>query len=408
MVTYDSVAPDGPIVSAAAARVVRYAQAVAPLALHAVAVLLYVIMMLCASSAPPRTADTLLMLVMLCVLVASLLRHVTPFLLAAIGHYRYERVSSTFTQLLANTRQSWMIVQTLAVLAGGLPLFLYLFTHYTAKGNLYAVAMFGLPASLGGPVLSICIGLLFCIALAGLLYGLVLLPLKGHNPLYARAPEDRLRTWIRACAWLPLVLLLLILFNATRLLPCDGTRAAYSATEPPYTCGRGAHWFAGLLAWLLLGLCFTALESAVDFVRRLGGQAVTYYALEPRLDGLFCELLVWSLKVTVVSAALFAPLATYVITGCLFLCLFAFTWRWHTATAEVLEELIRWTTAVIVMTCIMSCFMCIGTIPAAVQGCLILLVWALSMAAAVALYYRRFGWVLLGTGRDVTADLIIV
>ncbi|KAK7202298.1 hypothetical protein NESM_000301700 [Novymonas esmeraldas] len=407
MVTFDSVPPDAAAVVALPATAFRCVQTLVPLVLNAVAFVVYIVGMLCASHAHPRAVNAAVTAVLLCVLAASLLRRVTPFACVEVGHYRYERVSAIVTRLLPNTRQSWIVMQTLGVVAVVLPLCLYLFTHHTAAGNLYAVAMFGLPSSLGGPLLGIFVGLLLCAALMGLLFALVFFPAKGYNPLHVHAAEDRVRTWIRLSSWLPLTVLLLVLFSAVRLLPCDGTRADYTAESPPYTCGSGAHWFAGLLAWLLITASFVCLDIGIAYLRLLGGQAVTYYALEPRVDGLFCELLVWTLKATAVLPAVLPAGAVYIVAAVLFGGLLAFAWLRRTTTAEVLEEAIRWSIAVVVLTCVMGAFMRIGSIPAVVQGLLVLLVWGLSVGGGITMYYRRFGWQLFGSGRDVTADLIV-
>ncbi|KAG5489835.1 hypothetical protein GH5_00718 [Leishmania sp. Ghana 2012 LV757] len=406
--TFDGVPSDKPVIAAVPAPVFRCVQSVAPLVLNAFAYVVYVAIMLCASRLHPRAINVTLAVVILCTLLASLLRRIAPFVLIEVGHYRYERVSSTVTRLLPNTCQSCIAMQTLAVVVVGHPLYLLLFTHYTAKGNLYAFAMLGLPGTLGGPLFALCIGILICVGLLGLLYGAVLLPAKGYNPFHVRAPEDRVPRWIRLSSWFPLTVLLMVLFCAGRLLPCDGTHASYTATSPPYTCGSGAHRFAGIVAWLFIAVSFVGLDVGIGFLRLLGGEDVPYYALEPRLDALFCEMLVWALKVSALGTVLLASVPLYAMTALLFLGLFAFAWRRRTATAEVLEEIIRCAMAIVMATCVMSCFMSISSIPAVVQGLLILLVWLLSVAGAVAFYHRRFGWVVFGSGSGVTADLIIV
>lgn len=408
MTSFDSVPPDTAAITPVTASVFRYVQTVAPSALHVFALVVYVIIMICASHVHPRVVNTTLTVVMLCVLMASLLRRIAPFVFVEVGHYRYERVSTTVTRLLPNTHQSWFAVQTLAVVAVGHPLCLYLFTHYTAKGNLYAFAIFGLPGTLMGPLLALCVGILIFAGLLGVLLGVVLLPAKGYNPFHVHAAGDRARRWIRLSSWFPLTLLLMVLFCVGRLLPCDGTHANYTATSLPYTCGSGAQWFAGIFSWVLIAVSFVSLDVGIGYLRLLGGKDVPYYALETRLDGLFCELLVWTVKVTAVTTVLLASVALYVITVALFLGLFVFALRQHTATSEALEEVIRWTMAVVVVTCVMSCLMSIGSIPALVQGLLILLAWLISVGCAVALYHRRFGWELFGSGSGITADLIVV
>ncbi|AYU84098.1 hypothetical protein conserved [Leishmania donovani] len=408
MMSFDSVPPDTATITAVPASAFRYVQTVAPSVLHVFALVVYVIIMICAGHVHPRVVNTTLTVAMLCVLMASLLRRIAPFVFIEVGHYRYERVSATVTRLLPNTYQSWFAVQTLVVVAVGHPLCLYLFTHYTAKGNLYAFAMFGLPGTLMGPLFALCLGILICAGLLGVLVGVVFLPAKGYNPFHVRAPGDRVRTWICLSSWFPLTLLLMVLFCVGRLLPCDGTHTSDTATSPPYTCGSGAQWFAGMFAWLLTAVSFVSLDVGIGFLRLLGGKDVPYYALEPRLDGLFCELLVWALKVTAVATVLLASVALYIITAALFLGLLVFTLRRHTATSEALEGIIRWTMTVVLVTCVMSCFMSIGSIPALVQGLLILLAWLISVGCAVALYHRRFGWELFGSGSGITADLIVV
>ncbi|KAG5464516.1 hypothetical protein LSCM1_00706 [Leishmania martiniquensis] len=406
--TFDGVPPDKPVIAAVRAPVFRYVQSVAPLVLQVFAFVVYVVIMLCANRVHPRAVNAILAVVVLCVLIASLLRRIAPFVFIEVGHYRHERVSATVTRLLPTTFQSWIAVQTLAVVAIGHPLYLLIFTHYTAKGNLYAFAMLGLPGTLGGPVFALCLGILICAAVLGALYGVVLLPAKGYNPFYVRAPENRLSRWIRLSSWFPLILLLMVLFCAGRLLPCDGTHASYTATSPPYTCGSGAHWLAGVVAWLFIAASFVGLDVGIGFLRLLGGEDVPYYALEPRVDGFFCELLVWALKVSALATTLLSSVALHAITAALFLGLFVFAWRWRTATAETLEGISRCAMAVVVATCVMSCFMSIGSIPSAVQGLLIWVTWLLSVAGAAALYHRRFDWVIFGSGSGVTADLIVL
>ncbi|CAJ1013176.1 hypothetical protein Q4I28_008489 [Leishmania naiffi] len=408
MVTFDSVPPDTPVIAAVPALVFRNVQTVVPFALQTFALVVYVIIMVSASHVHPRGVNAMLMIVVLCMLIASLLRRIAPYMFVEVGHHRYERVSSTVTRLLPNTSESWVVMQTLAVVAVGHPLYLHLFTHYSEKGNLYALAMFGLPNTSGGLVFALGLGILIYVGLLAVVFGVLLLPAMGYNPFHVREPEDRMRAWIQLSSWFPLALLLLILFCAGRLLPCDGTHADYTATSPPYTCGSGAHWFAGVFAWLLIAASFVGFDVGIGFLRLLDGKNVLYYALEPRLDGLFCELLAWALKVTAVATGLLTSLASYVITAVTFLGLFAFALRCHTATAESLEAILRWTMAVVVVTCVMSCLMTIGFIPAMMQGLLILLVWLLSVGCVVVLYHRRFGWKLFGSGDCVTADIIIL
>ncbi|GET93771.1 hypothetical protein, conserved [Leishmania tarentolae] len=408
MVSFDSVPPDRAVITAVPASVFRYVQTVAPSALYVFALVVYVMSMIFASHVHSRIIHAILMVVMLCVLMASLLKRIAPFVFIEVGHYRYERVSMTITRLLPVTYESCIAVQTLAVVAVGHPLCLYIFTHYTANGNLYAFAMFGLAGSLAGPLFSLCVGILICVGLLGALFAMVHLPDKGYEKLHIHIPEDRVRTWIQLSSWFPLTLLLMVLFCVVRLLPCDGAHESYTATSPPYTCGSGAHWFGSIFAWLLIALSFASLDVSIGFLRLLGDKDVLYYALDARLDGLFCELLVWVLKATVAATVVLAPVTVYAITAALFLGLFAFASHRHTATSEVLEEIIRWAMSVVMVTCAVSCLVSLGSISALAQGLLILLGWLLSVGYGVVLYHRRFGWELFGNGSGITADLIVV
>ncbi|KAG5490833.1 hypothetical protein JKF63_00955 [Porcisia hertigi] len=408
MITFDSVPHDTPVIAAVSAEVFRYVQTVAPLALEVLAFSVYVVAMLYASHVHPHTVNITLTVVVLLVLMANLLRRIAPFMFIEVGHYRYERVSTTVTRLLPNTFQSWMLVQTLAVVAIGHPLCLYIFTYYTVKGTPYAFAMLNLPDTLGGTVLLMCVGILICLGLAGLLFGLLLLPPKRYNPFHVSSPEDRLHVWLHLSSWLPLSLMLIVLLCASRLLSCDETPASFTETPSARTCGSGTHWRGSIVAWLLIAMSFLSLDAGITSLRLLGGRAVVYYSLEPRIDSLFGEFLMWALKVTAMATALLTSGVVYAITTVLFLILGAFSWRRHVATAETLEEIMRSAMVVVVVTCTMLCFVSIGTIPAVVQGILILLAWLLSIAGAITHYYRRFGYELFSSGRNVTADIIVL
>jgi hypothetical protein len=410
MTTFDSVAADTAVIVAVPAPIFRYVQTWAPFALHGLTTLFYIIIFTkYHGNERARSTKVLMLFCMLFVLLASFLRRLSPHLISEIGSYRYGRVSSVVTRLLPNTRQSWIVVMTLAALTAGLPLYLYLFTHFTHDKNVYAFAMFGLSKSLGSSFVAFCVGLLLCGAVMGILYGLVLLPLGGRNPIHVAEPENRVRVWIRLVSWFPLTLLLLVLFVFSRLLLCNGQLGRYGWTRSSTgTCGSGMRFLAGLFAWLAISVSYVGLDVGLGYVRFLGDGTVGYYALEPRLDDLFSELLVWTLKVTVAMVTFVDPIAADLTAALLFFGLFTFACLHHTSTVEALEVLIRFSVLIVAITCLISLCLTSRAIPAVVPGLVLLLCWLAAVAGALILYVRRFGRELFGNGRDVTADIIIL
>ncbi|KPI89361.1 hypothetical protein ABL78_1487 [Leptomonas seymouri] len=409
MTTFDSVTPDAAVIAPVSANVFRCVQTWAPFALQGMAVLFYAIT-LCISYSKHRehAAKVLLLFCFFFVLIASFLRRLSPYLISEIGSYRYNRVSSVVTHLLPNTRQSWIVVMTLVVVAMVLPLCIYLFTHYTHKKYVYGFAIFGLPRSLGSITLAICIGLLLCGAVMGALLVPVLFSFGGRNPFYVVGQPSRVRMWIRLVSWFPLTLLLLVLFVSSRALLCNGPLGRFSLSDTSDVCGSRRHLVGGVCAWTFIAAAYICLDVGLEYVRFLGGGPIVYYALEPRLDGLFCELLVWTLKVTVAMVTLVDPIAADLAIALLFSGLFAFSCLHHTSTVEVLEEVIRWSVLIVALTSAVSLCLTSLRIPAVVQGIGVLLCWLGAVGSAVACYMRRFGWELFGSGREVTADIIIL
>ncbi|KAL7707256.1 hypothetical protein N2W54_001497 [Lotmaria passim] len=410
MTTFDSVPPDTAVLVAVPARVFRYVQTWAPFALHGLALFFYFVFLLVSHDGQHvHSAKALMLLCVLFVLLASFLRRLSPYLISEVGSFRYDRVSSVVTRLLPNTRQSWIIVMTLAALTAGLPLYLYLFTHFTSDNVVVGFAAFGLPHGLGGPLVALCVGLLLCGVVMGVLYGLVLLPLGGRNPFYVAEAQNRVRVWIRLVSWFPLTLLLLALFVCSRLLLCDGPLGRYGALPSAnQTCGTGMHFLATVFAWLIISAAYVGLDVGLAYVRLLVGGPVSYYALDPRIDGFFCELLVWTLKATVAMVTFVDPIAADLIVALLFFGLFAFTLFRCTSTVEVLEELMRWSMLIVAATTALSLCLTSRRIPKVASGLAVLLCWLGAVAGTAVLHTRRFGWELFGSGREVTADIIIL
>lgn len=410
MTTFDSVPPDAPRVRVVSAKTFRLGQSWLPFLLNLFAIIAYFVAFLTSRSLKGRhLARMCIDAAFLCMLRASFARRVFPFLFAETGSYRYRRVGSVVTRLLPNTRQSWIVVMTLAALVVGLPLYMYLFTHFTVAGrNVYGFAMFGLSGSRGSVVLAFCIGLLLCVAVMAVTFALVSLPLGGCNPLHVAEPADRVRVWIRYVSWFPLTLILLMLFVFSRLVLCGGPTGRYAEYGQPESCGTGMHFVAGIFGWCMTAAAYICLDIGQEYVRLLGGGTVAYYALEPRLDAFFSELLVWTLKATAAMVTFVDPIGADVVAAVLFGLLFAFTFVSRTSTVEALEELMRWAMLVVAVTSAVSACLTSRRIPAAVPGLVILLCWVAAVAGATAMYVRRFGRELFGSGREVTADIIIV
>ncbi|KPA81861.1 hypothetical protein ABB37_04115 [Leptomonas pyrrhocoris] len=409
MVTFDSVSPDTAVVTPVPAKVFRYVQTWLPFALQGLAVLLYaVILCINDNTRHAHAAKLLLLFCFLLVLLASFLRRLSPFLFSEIGCYRYDRVSGVVTRLLPNTRQSWIAVMTLAVVTMGLPLYMYLFTHYTCEKYVYGFAMFSLSRSPWSIFFAAPIGLLLCGAVMCICGALVMLPLGGRNALYVAEWQNRLRVWIRLVSWLPLTLLLLTLFLCGRALQCNGPLGRFGLSADSAACRTGLSLLGGCVVWLFIAVAYIGLDVGLGYVRFLGGGPIGYYALEPRVDGLFCELLVWTLKVTAAMVTLVDPIAADLAVAVLFSGLFAFACFRHTATVEVLEELIRCSVLTVAVTCVVSLCVTSQRIPAVVTGLVVLLCWVGTVGAATAFYLRRFGWAFFGSGREVTADIIVL
>lgn len=391
---FDGVLPDKAEVSTLSPKQAQVVQSYIPWVLNISSLGLFLSLLL--GAVQEQYINTVVVGILICSLIASLLRGIEPMLFTECGHFTFCRTTAKTVRLVPPLIRTNMMIGICVSNAIMMPLCLFLFPQLNAPNTpdtSLLLRLSRLPCiaqMLSFAAILVCSMWIFSTLLVG-----------PHCPVYS--------TWMKrnglATALVPGFIVPFLLFWSMVVLPCSERRWLHT---PDTTCRSGAYRLHAVISFAVFYLVGYFMDICAARLRLLSDVDVVFYALEPRLDGLFIELWLFTTKVAAVLVTFLSPSLAYSIVGLFYAGLLLFLLRRYASTVAVLQWFIQCLTILSLMSCIVLLSLSLSGASPLVQGLVLLIAWAVVCGCLVGLHFYQFKWNIFGGDCDLAMDIILL